>query len=227
MRCILIEIPVELLLSIIDELYREEDLKARANDDKPYDEILIIYHDLFRLSRTCSFFRDLLVPDLFNAVRLIDDEKNGSFLSTLAKSQLNVHVKEVHFIGSAPRSARSEMAVFLATKGVLSRRFDRLLLCELQRFPCLEILTLSFDYRFENLCDWTLKTDISPDDESQFLEAKPSAAWQALMFRTLQALAQNNLPHLKRVVYRKLTVKAYDRAGIDVRCTISFTTRQT
>ncbi|MCJ1268322.1 hypothetical protein MMC22_008210 [Lobaria immixta] len=224
MHCNLIELPAELLLTIIEELRKNEDVKRRVMDEKKYDyvdpethdESVKVYHDLFKLSCTCSYFRNLLAPDIFKTVKLINDEKSGSSLSTVARSQLNVHVKELHFIGSAPGEAHSEEAAFSDTEGILSRCVDGLL-CELRRFPSLERLILNFGSGFKNPCEWSWKTNNFPNDETpeQNLEAEASAAWRALISTTYSALARNKLPHFKHFEIRNFIsedVSTYNHA---------------
>lgn len=152
MRCSLLKLPAELLLKIIEELRRGENVKTNANDDKEndddhkesQDEPIKIYHDLMSWSCTCSYFRNLLAPDIFKAVNLVNDERSGSSLNTVAMSLHNVHVKELHFIGSALGDVHREQTGFSDTEGILPRGVDALI-CNLRRFPSLERFSIKFD----------------------------------------------------------------------------------
>lgn len=63
MECSLLKLPAELLLKIIEELRRGENVKTHVNDDKENDddyteskdEPIKIYHDLISWSCTCSY----------------------------------------------------------------------------------------------------------------------------------------------------------------------------
>ena len=220
MHCNLIELPVELLLAIIKELRRDEHIRVRTNDkkwkvygadipEKP-DKSVKIYHDLIHWSCTCSYFRNLLAPDIFKTVKLVNDEKSGSSLNIVAKSQHNVHVKELYFIGSALCNPRSK-AAFSDTEGILPYSVYGLI-CELQRFPSLERLSLKFDFKF-SIRKFSIFKEETPE---QVLKAEASVAWRALMSKTYSALAQNKSPRFKHLEIRNLlskNVSTYDHAS--------------
>ena len=211
----LLSLPAELQLKIIEELVRDEDIKTHANDQKWHgenyierqDEPIKIYPDLINWSATCSFFRNLLAPHIFKTVKLLNDEKSGSSLNSVARSPNSVHVKELHFIGSALGSAHDREAAFFDTEGILPRSVEAIL-CDLQRFPSLERLSIKFDYNFKSP-DWIYQIDNFAEVETpeQVLEAEASVAWRALMSRTYTALAQNKSPHFNHLEIRQLISK--------------------
>ena len=203
MHCNLLQLPAELLRMIIEEV-RLDDVIKYPLDIKPVS----INHSLINWSGTCSYFRDLLAPDVFKSVKLVNHEKSGSSLDTVAKSQHNVHVKELHFIGSALGDAHSEEAAFSDTEKIFPCCVDGLI-SDLQRFPSLERLTLDFDYEFEDTdgFSWPEYTFAEEETPEQVLEAEASVAWRALMSRTYSALSQNRSPHFKHLEIRNLIWK--------------------
>ncbi|MCJ1426070.1 hypothetical protein MMC29_003972 [Sticta canariensis] len=223
MSCSLLSLPVELHLKIIEALLRDKDIEAHEEkqddeaheeeqDDEAHeekqDELININHDLIKWSCTCSYFRNLLAPTIFKTAKLVNDEKSGSSLNAVAKSPHNVHVKDLHFIGSALGDAHSEEAAFSDTEGILPRSVDALL-CNLQWFPSLERLSIRFDYNFESMDDWVEGLDLlaEPETPQQVLEFEASAAWRALMSRTFYALTKNKPPNFKHLEIRQLHSK--------------------
>ncbi|MCJ1271042.1 hypothetical protein MMC22_010941 [Lobaria immixta] len=212
MHCNLLSLPAELQLKIIEELVRDEDIKTHVNDGEwggenyveKQDEPIKIYPDLINWSATCSFFRNLLAPHIFKTVKLLNDEKSGSSLNSVARSPNSVHVKELHFIGSALGSAHDKEAAFFDTEGILPRSVEAIL-CDLQRFPRLERLSIKFDYTFKSP-DW-IDNFAEVETPEQVLEAEASVAWRALMSRTYTALAQNKSPHFNHLEIRQLISK--------------------
>ena len=201
MHCNLVKLPAELLLVIVQKLRQDEDSKARASEEEEFgkdkDEPVRIYHDLVNWSSTCSYFRNLLAPEIFKSVKLANDEKSGSSLNTVATSQHNAHVKELHFIGSALGEIHVDKAAYFDTEGIFPRGVEGLIR-ELRRFPSLERLRLKYDYKFENPRVWMWSMDIfAVESSEQILEAEASVAWRALMARTYSALARNKPPHIK------------------------------
>lgn len=221
MHCNLVKLATEIQLMIIENLRRDEDIKAHAGKGiESYgenDEPVRIYHDLINWSSTSSYFRNLLAPEIFKSVKLVNDDKSGSSLNTVAASQHNVHVKELHFLGSALSDDHVEKAKYLDTQGILPRSAEYLdtqgilprsvekLICELQRFPRLERLSLKFYYKFESPIEETSNMGIFADQTSeQILEAEASVAWRALLSRTYSALASNKSPHFKNLEIKHL-----------------------
>lgn len=216
MRCSLLQLPPELLLQINREIVRHKQIEARASNDEKTtscyaseeidDGPIIICLDLIHWSSTCSYFRNLFVPNIFNTVKLVNDEKIGASLNAVAKSPHNVHVKELHFIGSPLGSAHK-------TGEVLARSVDTLL-CDLNRFPSLERLSIRFDFDLmsldwpENDADWENDTDseneIDWEEKADEANALAVSAWRALMSATYSALTQNRSPHLKHLDIRQL-----------------------
>ena len=83
---------------------------------------------------------------------LLNNEKNCSSLDSVARSPNSVHVRDLRFIGSALGSAHMKEAAFFDSGGILSRSVEAVL-CDLQRIPSLEWLSIKFDYNFESQ-DW-------------------------------------------------------------------------
>ncbi|MCJ1270945.1 hypothetical protein MMC22_010844 [Lobaria immixta] len=203
MHCSLLDLPAELQLKIIKELLRDKDIETHNNGGNS-DEPVQIHQELFNWSCTCSYFRNLLAPDIFKATMLVNDEESGSSLNALAKSPNNVHVKELHFIGSALGDAHSEEAEFSDTEGILPPSVDALL-SDLQRFPSLERVSIKFDYTIESP-EFAEGLDLLKEVETQekVLEAEALEAWRALMSRTYFALARNQSPRFKHLEIRQL-----------------------
>ncbi|MCJ1267665.1 hypothetical protein MMC22_007551 [Lobaria immixta] len=211
MHCNLLQLPAELLRMIIEELLRWDGGHQR------YGKSVAIHQNLINWSCTCSYFRNLLAPDIFKSVKLVNNEISGSSLSTVAKSQHNVHIKELHFIGSALGDSRSEEAAFSDTEGIFPCSVGGLI-CELKRFPSLEKLSLEFDYAFERIRhgSWIMHVFTEGETPEQVLEAEASVAGRALMSKTFSALAQNKSPHFKHLEIRTLIwkdVSTYNHAA--------------
>ncbi|MCJ1262380.1 hypothetical protein MMC22_002250 [Lobaria immixta] len=203
MHCNLPQLPAELLRMIIGELLRWDD------GEKFVGEPVTIYHSLINWSCTCSYFRHLLAPHIFKSVKLVNKENSGSSLIKVAKGQHNVHVKELYFVGSALGDVHSEATAFTDTEGIFPR-YVRDLICELQRFPSLEKLSLGFDYPPDDISARGWVEHIFTEEEEtpeQVLEAEASLAYRALMSRTFSALTQNKPPHFKHLEIRNLIWK--------------------
>lgn len=216
MQCDLLDLPVELKLMIVEELLRDEHVEVHPNDDTQLenyhkeiqDEPIKIYHDLINWSCTCSHFRNLLVPRILKTVRLVNSEKSGCSIDTLAKSPHIVHVQSLHFIGSALGDTHKEEPAFSDTEGIFPRSVGAVL-CNLQRFPSLERLSIEFDYNFQRKDEWIYGMNLEAEAETpeQVLEAENSEAWRALMSKTYSALIQNKSPHFKHLDIRQLIWK--------------------
>lgn len=190
-----------------------EDIEINAingtKDDKgKQDERIKTGHLLINWSCTCSYFRELLAPEIFKTAKLVNSDKSGSSLEAVVNSHYNIHVKELHFIGSALENVHSDGAAFSDTDGILPRNVHGLL-CNLQRFPSLERLSIEFDYNLESLDLWIESIERSTEVETteQVLEAEASVAWRALMSRTYSALTQNKSPHFKHLEIRNLMTR--------------------
>ena len=145
MYCLLLALPTELQLKIIQELLRNDDIDAQAdNHNKRQDEPIKIHYDRISWSCTCSYFRNLLAPDIFKSARLVNNEKNGSSLNAVAKSPHQVHVKELYFNGYAiGHPIYIKKPAFLDTEGNFPRSVQALL-SDLARFPSPEKLSIKF-----------------------------------------------------------------------------------
>ncbi|MCJ1429249.1 hypothetical protein MMC29_007162, partial [Sticta canariensis] len=209
MPCSLLSLPAELHLKIIEDLLRDKDIEAHeAKQDELIDELVNIDHDLINWSCTCSYFRNLFAPKIFKTAELVNNEKSGSLLNAVAKSPHNVHVKDLHFIGSAFGPRCSEEAAFSNTEGILPRNVDALL-CNLQWFPSLQRLSIKFEYNLDDWCnldDWTARWDLDAEPETlqQVLESEASVVWRALISRTFYALTKNKPPNFKHLEIRQL-----------------------
>lgn len=209
MHCNLISLPAELQLQVIKELLPDEDTPTHASARRKYscidwppwtpkkqdhqDEPIKIHHDLIRWSCTCSHFRNLLAPTIFKATKLVNDDWSGSSLNALAKSLHNVQVKELHFIGPGLDDAQIGEAVSLPnTEETLSSSVETLLR-NLQWFPNLEKLSVTFDNR-SAMEEWYESTERND----------AWTAWGSLISRTYSALTQNKSPHFKHFEIRQL-----------------------
>ncbi|MCJ1261936.1 hypothetical protein MMC22_001805 [Lobaria immixta] len=224
MYCNLLKLPTEIHLKIIEELIRDEDIETHTNDLRKLDddhsenddEPIKIYHDLINWSCTCSHFRNLLAPNIFKTTKLVNNEKSGFSLNAVAKSPYNVHIKELHFIGSALGIDHSEGPTFLDPEWILPFSVDALL-CSLQRFPSLEKLSIKFDHELEILDVWEeLEFAGALETPGETLEAESSRVLRALMFRTYSVLTHNKSPHFKHLEIRQLIwreVSAFSHAA--------------
>lgn len=211
-------LPTELHLLIIKTLRRDEEVAADPKNGKKtgderkeiQDEPVQIQHDLINWSSTCSYFRALLAPDIFEAIRLVNDEYSGSSLDALARSPHNVQVKALHFIGSALGDAHCEEAAFSNVDAILPRSVSAVL-GNLQQFPHLERLSIRFDYNFQIKGEWNdagvMDLDAEPETPKQVLEAEASTAWRALMSRTYAAVTRNKSHRIKHFEIRQLVWK--------------------
>lgn len=199
MHCHLLDLPIELHLKIIQELRQGKDVEAHADYGQKNDhrhkekqkEQIEVYHDLINWSCTCSYFRNLLAPDIFKAVKLVNDERSGSSLNAVAKGPHNVHVKNVHFIGSVLDNGHNEAAIS-DTERILPRSVDALL-CELQQFPSLEKLSIKFDKNPMRLNCNMIGQETPKQD---------------LISRNYSALTQNKSPRFKHLEIRQLAVES-------------------
>lgn len=202
MHCYLLNLPAELQLKIIGKLLQDEDasthIKTHRKDEDyqsdKQDEPIQIYHHLIKWSCTCYYFRTLLAPTIFRSTKLVNDEKSGSSLNTIAMSLHNIHVRELHFIGSAPAFDKTDFEEVLLpnTEEILPSSVE-MLLSDLQRFPNLEKLSIKFDNEPAMEDWWDIR---QPSEES--------SAWRALIFKTYSALIQNKSPHFEHLEIRQL-----------------------
>ncbi|MCJ1265626.1 hypothetical protein MMC22_005506 [Lobaria immixta] len=221
MDCNLLQLPAELLWMIIDEVRLDDVIEDDTEDEddiEPGVESVVI-DSLINWSCTCSYFRNLLAPNVFKSVKLVNNEKSGSSLDTVAKSQHNVHVKELHFIGPALGDAHSEKAAFSDTEGIFPCCVDGLI-SDLRRFPSLKKLSLEFDYKSEkrDYRSWPEYTFTEEETPEQVVEAEASVAWRALTSKTYSALSRNKSPHFKHLEIRNLIwkhVSAYEDAAFE------------
>ena len=192
---------------ITKELRWNEDIGAQLRQDcKPP---VTIHHDLTNWSSTCSYFRNLLAPEVFKNIKLANNEKSGSSLHIVAKSQHNVHVKELRFIGSVLSDAyREPAASFSDTERIFPPCVDGLM-SELRRFPNLERLCLNFDYQSKAINDysWVTRNFTQKETPEQVLKAEALVPWRALVSRTYSALARNKPPHFQHLEIRNLIWK--------------------
>lgn len=108
---------------------------------------------------------------MFKTVTLVNYEKSGSSLGTVAKNPHKIHVKELHFIGFALGHTYSEEAAFSDTEGILPRRVDSLLR-NLHWFPSLERLSIKFDVNFETIDDDFRTRVFETETPKQVLQAE-------------------------------------------------------
>ena len=206
MDCNLLQLPAELLRMIFKELRSDDVIEDYMEPD-------LVDHPLINWSCTCSYFRNLLAPNIFKSVKLVNSEKSGSSLDTVAQSQHNVHVKELHFISGV----LAEEAAFSDAEGIFPGCVDGLV-SDLQRFPNLQRLSLKFSHeaRHRDNTAWAAHTFTEEETPEQVLEAEASVAWRALTSRTYSALAQNKSLRLKHLEIRNFIwkgVSTYDHAA--------------
>lgn len=92
MHCNLIDLSAELHLIIIEELLRY-DLEGHDDNEERQDKRINVYHHLINWSSTSSYFRNLLEPNIFKTVKLVNGDKISASLITLANSPHNALVK--------------------------------------------------------------------------------------------------------------------------------------
>lgn len=183
----LIDTPTETKIAIIEQLH--------AN---PED-----HASLLSLSATCSHFRTLLLPYVLRSITLRNTEKSGSSIEAIANcSNSCQHVKELHFIGSAPGSNEE---TFGETENILPDIVQSIL-AGLQRFPNLRSVSVEFDLDLSNDDKWEdgfyiFDVRETPDEN---VKAESNEGWRALMAKTWTAISHNTDPHFKAFEIRQL-----------------------
>ena len=205
MPCGLIELQAELQLKIIEELSKDE---VRGDDAGKQDDRFKIHRDLMNWSCTSAYYRDSLAPYIFKTVILRNDEKSGCSLNALASSRHSECVKELHFVGSAPGDAKRGEEAFSDTVSILPNSVE-VLLSGLQRFTCLETLSVEFAYHFDDWDQWEDGLDLCAEveTEEQVKAAEEEEAWRALMAKTYDALLRNQGIHFKTLDINQIVQK--------------------
>ena len=217
----------ELLLKIIESLLEhdkqlhEESSKEwiEAHIDNPERDDEFLYHtDLMNWSCTSSYFRNLLAPYIFKAIKLRNDSVSGSSITALLQGPHAALVNEFYFIGtildpsgnpdfSAPLSAFAQLDAppiprsAQRTDSAISDHPPILpatvtsILSNLSQFPNLDSVSIGFTYPYRHAFD-----DYNDNDEDSIPEA--GRAWRILITKTYDALALNKPPNFKALELR-------------------------
>lgn len=206
----LLDLPLELLLKIIEELapLNDEICKDQHYQNQPQDrDRNYRYIPLMPWSCTSSFFRNLLAPYIFKSVELRNEDDCGASLNALAGSQHAHLIKEINYYGSAPTYAgeATEDLGFSDTVGILPETVATAL-SNLRCFPCLELLSIEFSYNFDDMSEG-LDLCRQEEWEEEIRIVEEAEAWRALMAKTYKALAKNKNVYTKGLDLRDLIYK--------------------
>lgn len=184
---------------------------------------------LLNLSSTCSLYRAILAPSLFESITLHNTEKSGASIAAVAKLNLSPHVKVLHYIGSAPGTAEGYLQEG-NVDGALEegfyeeetldedtpKDFTNLLppivhstLANLQCFPNLQSLIVEFKFDFDDVDKWDHIEELFWSAES-FEEvdlAETQEAWRAIMAKSWTAICKNTKPRFKSLEMRQMMPK--------------------
>ncbi|MCJ1280603.1 hypothetical protein MMC21_008432 [Puttea exsequens] len=209
MTCHLLDLQNELQLMILEELLYEEYTEERGEDaegvkrsecslcrdeDAQERPSAKSQRDLLSWSCTSRRFRDFIAPYIFKSVKLCNDNKSGRSLGVLARSNHNLLIKELHFIGSALGDDEISNIDYFDVNSILPDSVSELL-SDLRCFPGLEKLSIKFDYHSLHWRHYDFHA-LGETDE-QVREAEEDKAWRALMRNTYEALLRNKEIHWK------------------------------
>ena len=222
----LLDLSDELLLNIIQELLKHDELfhkkslePAQFFDLHNQDDEFQYHPDLMSWSCTSRYFRNLLAPYIFSSIKLRNDDKSGASVDALLKSPHSDLVKEIYFLGTIPRNTadpddNDEDDEFLVEgfhqvcdaaeeedKPIvitLPSVVDNLL-SDLNQFSNLQSLSIGFTYPYGNS---TIDYD-DPEDSMEHYCPEPLRAWEALMTTTYETLLRNEAHHLRAIEIRK------------------------
>ncbi|KAF2114369.1 hypothetical protein BDV96DRAFT_576667 [Lophiotrema nucula] len=203
----LLDLSAELKLTVVEQLELEEQLESEKNlereeedEEGEEEEKAKSVRDwpIMSLSSTCKVFRTLCAPFVFKSLVLVNNEKNGASIQSIADSANADFVRNFRFTSRfksllAPDGveAPSDKDFPASTQKVLEN---------LKAFPKLERLAIKLpgdrDY-FE----------MYPDDQieewEEVVDAEERQAWRALTKNVYAAIAQNHdhesLKHLELV----------------------------
>lgn len=220
------DLPPELLVKIIEELAMLNDESRQSQNDQVSDYEMWgkrpQHHgnDCYRYihhipwSSTSMSFRNLLAPYIFASVELRNENKCGASLNALATGQHAYLIKEINYYGSALGGANEESGsegenerkslqsvedIFPETVGIV--------LSNLQRFPCLELLSIEFSYTYYDDLPEGIDLCSEEETEEQIKADEETQAWRALMAKTYDALANNKEIYAKGLELRDLIYK--------------------
>jgi len=171
-------------------------------------------------SCTCSFYRSLIAPHLFQSIVLRNYEKNASSVQLLANSQYRGYVEELHYIAAGECTDDNEDSWKYWT-GETRGKFGNpaavtspekvfpdvvhTVLSDLTCFPHLKTLSIEFPVNFKR-GDWSVYWAMFDEEETQdeVQTAEENEGWRALMAKTFDALSLNGKPSIKALEIRKL-----------------------
>ncbi|KAF1348098.1 hypothetical protein BDV97DRAFT_416227 [Delphinella strobiligena] len=181
---------------------------------------------LLNLSSTCSLYRIILAPFLFETITLQNTEKSGASIAAVAKRGLSHHVKVLHYIASAPGTAEEAPPEGNVDKALeeeleeeetldedIPKDFTNLLppivhstLANLQCFPNLQNLIVEFEFDFDDVDKWDQIEELfwraeSPEEVDL---AETQEAWRAIMAKSWTAISKNTSPHFKSLEIRQM-----------------------
>jgi hypothetical protein len=188
MTCRIIALVAELQLLIIENLHGlgEDSQKACIN-----------------LSSTCSLYRSILAPDIFNTITLRNDEKSAELALEASKNHICQHVKHLELKAS-----------LFATRPIFAKSV-RNILSNLHMFPKLDTLGIQFLDNFGkdeyNLLGMLMNEDdddfYDEEDLEDVMRFENERPWRRLMRQTYQALYQNKQHGIKTLILRNTIPK--------------------
>jgi len=203
MSCLLTSLATELQQAIIQQLDRTGDQAA-----------------LHSWSSTCSFYRSLLAPYLYQSLVLRNYEKSASSVHALANSRYKGCVEEIRYVAEGECTDVDKWQYWTGeTRGEFDNSeavtdpkevfpdIVHTVLSNLQSFPHLKALSIDFPVNFKRedwgfSFYWEMFDEEETEDEIQ--SAEENEGWRALMAKTFDALSQNDKPSIKTLKIEKL-----------------------
>ncbi len=225
----LVDLSDELLLNIIQELLKHDELFHEklfepnphyCIDDHDGDDEFQYHQDLMSWSCTSRYFRNLLAPYIFSSIKLRNDDKSGASIDTLLKSPHGDLVKEIYFLGTIPPNTADPdhndrddeplaEGFHQASDAAEEEEGNSIiitlpsvvdtLLSDLTQFPNLQSLSIGFTYPYDNPL-------VDYDDAVHSIEIynpEPLRAWKALMTTTYETLSRSKAQHPRAIEIRK------------------------
>ena len=203
----LLRLPLEIHLAIIAEVVAAplEDVHGirRSRDDAA----TVDRASLLSLGKSCSFYRGIVLPKIYESVTLRNTEKSGDSIQAIAQSTFSHHVKRLNFVGSAPGD--NEGIAYRDTEGVMPESvYD--VLGRLDQFSNLETLSVRFDFHFNvNFSShekWKRGFEMfSPKERyATVVKAEESQGWRALMALAWSAIIRNEVFQFKALEIHEL-----------------------
>jgi hypothetical protein len=143
-------------------------------------------------SSTCSFYRTLLAPYVFETVSLRNDEACATTVLLIARGPYSKHVKNLVYTGVASDCVSGGYE-FLDSQ-IIDNVFPSLvdeILSGLQQFPSLTSLDIRFPLDEDKCIDWEKGWPEPLSSMAEIVAAETSEVGRSLMNHTYKALSRN------------------------------------